>query len=53
MHRSPEDDEVKDIVKREMEKAEATFLKDVPRIAEIKVSETWENKLFFSCTLSG
>jgi len=35
-------DEVKDTVKEEMEKAGSLFLKDVPCIAEVKVSDTWE-----------
>jgi DNA polymerase I len=35
-------DEVKDIVKEEMEKAGELFLKDVPCISEVKVSDTWE-----------
>ena len=35
-------DEVKNTVKEEMEKAGALFLKDVPCIAEVKVSDTWE-----------
>ena len=34
--------EVKDIVKKEMEQAGSLFLKDVPCIAEVKVSNTWE-----------
>ena len=35
-------EEVKDIVKEEMEKAGALFLTDVPCIAEVKISDTWE-----------
>lgn len=35
-------DEVKNIVKEEMEKAGSLFLKDLPCIAEFKVSDTWE-----------
>ena len=35
-------DDVKNIVKKEMEKAGSLFLKDVPCIAEVKVSDTWE-----------
>ena len=35
-------EEVKDIVKEEMEKAGALFLTDIPCIAEVKISDTWE-----------
>jgi DNA polymerase I len=35
-------DEVKYIVKEEMEKAGSIFLRDLPCIAEVKVSDTWE-----------
>ena len=35
-------EEVKDIVKTEMEKAGALFLIDLPCIAEVTVSDTWE-----------
>ena len=35
-------DEVATIVKTEMEKAGALFLKDIPCIAEVKISDTWE-----------
>lgn len=35
-------EEVKDIVKEEMEKAGALFLTDVPCIAEVTISDTWE-----------
>jgi DNA polymerase I-like protein with 3'-5' exonuclease and polymerase domains len=35
-------EEVKDIVKEEMEKAGTLFLTDVPCIAEVTISDTWE-----------
>ena len=35
-------EEVKDIVKEEMEKAGALFLTDVPCIAEVTINDTWE-----------
>ena len=35
-------EEVREIVKTEMEKAGALFLTDLPCIAEITVSDTWE-----------
>jgi DNA polymerase I-like protein with 3'-5' exonuclease and polymerase domains len=35
-------EEVSEIVKTEMEKAGALFLTDLPCIAEITVSDTWE-----------
>ena len=35
-------EEVKDIVKTEMEKAGTLFLIDLPCIAEVKISDTWE-----------
>ena len=35
-------EEVKDIVKEEMEKAGALFLTDLPCMAEVKINDTWE-----------
>jgi DNA polymerase I len=35
-------EEVKDIVKEEMEKAGTLFLTDLPCIAEVTISDTWE-----------
>jgi DNA polymerase I-like protein with 3'-5' exonuclease and polymerase domains len=35
-------EEVKYIVKEEMEKAGALFLTDIPCIAEVKISDIWE-----------
>ena len=40
--KAEEADEVAAIVKTEMEKAGALFLKDIPCIAEVKISDTWE-----------
>jgi DNA polymerase I-like protein with 3'-5' exonuclease and polymerase domains len=37
-----EAEEVAAIVKNEMEKAGALFLKDIPCISEVKISDTWE-----------
>ena len=35
-------EEVKNIVKEEMEKAGTLFLTDVPCIAEVTINDTWE-----------
>jgi DNA polymerase I-like protein with 3'-5' exonuclease and polymerase domains len=40
--KAEEADEVAAIVKTELEKAGALFLKDIPCIAEVKISDTWE-----------
>ena len=40
--KAEEADELAAIVKTEMEKAGALFLKDIPCIAEVKISDTWE-----------
>ena len=40
--KTEEAEEIAVIVKTEMEKAGALFLKDLPCIAEVKVSDTWE-----------
>ena len=40
--KAEEADEVAAIVKTEMEKAGALFLKDIPCITEVTISNTWE-----------
>ena len=40
--KTKEAEEVAAIVRTEMEKAGTLFLKDLPCIAEVKVSDTWE-----------
>jgi DNA polymerase I-like protein with 3'-5' exonuclease and polymerase domains len=40
--KAEETEEVAAIVKTEMEKAGALFLKDIPCVAEVTISDTWE-----------